>query len=119
MLCSLHLQKGEAPEALAASKRELEIKRAGSASKGAKIFYKVTVKVTAFPHPSHARVKSPVPGGRSIASSSLYTWQLHIWCCVYMCFRHHDSGASLLWYKDTAERALQRRSGSSEMLSCV
>ncbi len=62
MLCSLHLQKGEAPEALAASKRELEIKRAGSASKGAKIFYKVTVKVTAFPHPSHARVKSPGAG---------------------------------------------------------
>lgn len=40
------VQKGEAPEALAAAKRELEIKRAASASKGAKVFYKVTVKVS-------------------------------------------------------------------------
>ena len=55
--CLSCLQKGEAPEALAASKRELEIKRAGSASKGAKVFYKVTVKVNAFPQPSHATVK--------------------------------------------------------------
>ena len=43
------LQKGEAPEALAAAKKELDIKRAASASKGAKVFYKVTVKVSAFP----------------------------------------------------------------------
>lgn len=42
------MQKGEAPEALAAAKRELEIKRAASASKGAKVFYKVTVKVSTF-----------------------------------------------------------------------
>ena len=40
-----HAQKGEAPEAAAAAKRELEIKRASAASKGSKVFYKVTVKV--------------------------------------------------------------------------
>ena len=40
------MQKGEqAPEAAAAAKRELEIKRASAASKGTKVFYKVTVKV--------------------------------------------------------------------------
>lgn len=50
-LAPLNLQKGEAPEALAAAKKELEIKRAASASKGAKVFYKVTVKVSAFPRP--------------------------------------------------------------------
>ncbi|CAK0734996.1 hypothetical protein CVIRNUC_000513 [Coccomyxa viridis] len=37
-------KKGEAPEAAAAAKRELEIKRASAASKGSKVFYKVTVK---------------------------------------------------------------------------
>ena len=41
----MHAQKGEAPEATAAAKRELEIKRASAASKGTKVFYKVTVKV--------------------------------------------------------------------------
>ena len=51
-LAPLNLQKGEAPEALAAAKKELEIKRAASASKGAKVFYKVTVKVSAFPRSS-------------------------------------------------------------------
>ena len=51
-LAPLNLQKGEAPEALAAAKKELEIKRAASASKGGKVFYKVTVKVCAFPRSS-------------------------------------------------------------------
>lgn len=45
MTRQLHVQKGEAPEAAAAAKRELEIKRASAASKGSKVFYKVTVKV--------------------------------------------------------------------------
>ena len=40
------MQKGEAPEAVAAAKREMEIKRASAASKGTKVFYKVTVKVS-------------------------------------------------------------------------
>ncbi len=34
---------------MAAAKKELDIKRAASASKGAKVFYKVTVKVSARP----------------------------------------------------------------------
>ena len=55
----LILQKGEAPEAMAAAKKELDIKRAASASKGAKVFYKVTVKVSAYPAPLfHAMVEA-------------------------------------------------------------
>ena len=66
------MQKGDAPEALAAAKKELEIKRAGSASKGAKVFYKVTVKVRLLTKPC-----------KSLSGLQQCHWQgLH---CHYTC----------------------------------
>ena len=40
-----HVQKGDNAAVMEAKKKELEMKRAAAASKGAKVFYKVTVKV--------------------------------------------------------------------------
>ena len=40
------LQKGDNAAVMEAKKKELELKRAAAASKGAKVFYKVNVKVS-------------------------------------------------------------------------
>ena len=39
------MQKGDNAALLETKKKEMEVKRAAAASKGAKVFYKVTVKV--------------------------------------------------------------------------
>jgi len=39
------MQKGDNTALLETKKKEMEVKRAAAASKGAKVFYKVTVKV--------------------------------------------------------------------------
>lgn len=43
--CIALLQKGDNMALLETKRKEMEVKRATAASKGAKVFYKVTVKV--------------------------------------------------------------------------